>query len=102
MRWISAVVGVLGLLALVAAIIYFTVPAHSLPSFLGPLHGPNVASNAHRKRRGEGAIALAVVLWVIAGIVFYVDRRSSAQPAADKPATDQPATDQPAADQPAS
>jgi hypothetical protein len=89
------VVGVLGLVALVAAIIYFTVPAHSLPSFLGPLHGPNVASNAHRKRRGEGAIALAVVLWVIAGIVFYIDRRSS-QPAADKPATDQSAADQPA------
>jgi hypothetical protein len=54
-----------------------------------------VASNAHRKRRGEGAIALAVVLWVIAGIVFYIDRRSS-QPAADKPATDQSAADQPA------
>ena len=53
LKWLSAVVGFLGLLALVAAIIYFTVPAHSLPSFLGPLHGPNVANNAHRKRRGE-------------------------------------------------
>jgi hypothetical protein len=102
MRWLAAVVGFLGLLALVAAIIYFTVPAHSLPSFLGPLHGSLVAPTAHRKRRGEGAIALAVVLWVIAGIVFYIDRRSSAQPGTDKPAADQPAADQPAADQPAS
>jgi hypothetical protein len=96
LRWLSAVIGFVGLLALVAAIIYFTVPAHSLPSFLGPLHGSLVAPNAHRKRRGEGAIGLAVVLWVIAGILFYIDRRSSAQPAADKPAADHAATDQPA------
>jgi hypothetical protein len=98
LKWLSAVVGFLGLLALVAAIIYFTVPAHSLPSFLGPLHGSLVAPNAHRKRRGEGAIGLAVVLWVIAGIIFYIDRRSSAPTTADKAAADQPAADQPAAD----
>ena len=73
MKWLAAVLGVLGLIALVAAIIYFSVPAHSLPSFLGPLH----RVKAHRKRRGEAAIAAAVVLWVIAGIVLYVERRSS-------------------------
>jgi len=73
MKWLAAVLGVLGLIALVAAIIYFSVPAHSLPSFLGPLH----RVKAHRKRRGEAAIAAAVVLWVIAGILFYVDKRSS-------------------------
>jgi len=82
MKWLAAVLGVLGLLALVVAIIYFTVPAHSLPSFLGPLH----RVKAHRKRRGEGAIALAVVLWVIAGIVFYVNNRSS-HPAVGDPAS---------------
>ena len=66
MKWISVVLGVLGLLALVVAIIYFSVPAHSLPTFLGPLN----RVQAHRKRRGEAAIALAVVLGVIAGIVY--------------------------------
>jgi len=34
--------------------------------------------NAHRKRRGEAAIAIAVVLWVIAGIVLFVERRQLA------------------------
>ena len=33
--------------------------------------------NAHRKRRGEAAIAIAVVLWVIAGIVIFVGQRSA-------------------------
>ncbi|HEY5024538.1 MAG TPA: hypothetical protein VII76_06150 [Acidimicrobiales bacterium] len=96
MKWLTAVLGVLGLLALVAAIMYFTIPAHSLPSFLGPLHGPGVKPHVHRKRRGEAAIALAVVLWVIAGIVFYVGRRASAGPASTAPAAKVPAEDQPA------
>ncbi len=77
-KWISVVVGVLALLSLVVAIIYFSVPAHSLPSFLGPLN----RVQAHRKRRGEAAVALTVVLAVIAGILFYVDRRSSSKSAA--------------------
>jgi len=78
MKWLSAVLGVLGLLALIAGIIYFTVPAHSLPSFLGPLTKPPsvLHSSVHRKRRGEAAIVIAVVLWVIAGIVLFVDSRS--------------------------
>jgi hypothetical protein len=79
MKWLAAVLGVLGLLALIVAIIYFAVPAHSLPSFLGTLH---IRTQAHRKRRGEAAIAAAVVLWVVAGIVFAVDRRAHA-PKAD-------------------
>ena len=74
MKWLAAVIGVLGLLALIGGILYFTIPAHSLPSFLGPL--PRV--NAHRKRRGEAAIAVAVVLWVVAAIVIFVGRRSAA------------------------
>jgi hypothetical protein len=86
MKWISVVLGVLGLLALVVAIIYFSVPAHSLPTFLGPLN----RVQAHRKRRGEAAIALAVVLGVIAGILYYVDKRSRAIPA--PAATDQAAS----------
>ncbi len=91
LKWLSAVLAVLGLLALVAAIMYFTSPAHSLPSFLGPLE----RVNAHRKRRGEGAIAIAVVLWVVAGIVFYIDRRAAKGPTAAPLAADTaPASDQ--------
>jgi hypothetical protein len=90
MKWLTAVLGFLGLLALVAAILYFTIPAHSLPSFLGPIQ----RVSAHRKRRGEAAIAIAVVLWVVAGIVFYVGRRSAAGPSTSQPATGQPTSDQ--------
>jgi len=76
MKWLAAVLGVLGLLALIAGIIYFTVEANQLPSFLGPLH---IHTHAHRKRRGEAAIVIAVVLWVIGGIVYYVDTRARAR-----------------------
>lgn len=86
-KWLSVVLGVLALLSLVVAIIYFSVPAHSLPSFLGPLN----RVQAHRKRRGEAAIALTVVLAVIAGVLFYVDRRSSSKPASTNPASTNPA-----------
>ena len=56
MKWLAAVLGVLGLLALVGGILYFTIPAHSLPSFLGPLHPGERPSQApgrgrHRHRR---------------------------------------------------
>ncbi len=71
-KWLVAVLGLLGAVALAAAIVYFTVPAHSLPSILGTL--PRV--HAHRKRRGEAALAAAVVLWVIAAVVFYAGTRS--------------------------
>ena len=91
MKWLAAVIGVLGLLALIGGILYFTIPAHSLPSFLGPL--PRV--NAHRKRRGEAAIAVAVVLWVVAAIVIFVGRRqaagASAAGASGSPASASPA-----------
>ena len=90
LKWLSAVLAFLGLLALVAAIMYFTIPAHSLPSFLGPIE----RVNAHRKRRGEGAIALAVVLWVVAGIVFYIDRRAAKGPKASEPAAATTTSDQ--------
>ena len=92
LKWLSVVLGVLGLLSLVVAVIYFSVPAHSLPSFLGPLN----RVQAHRKRRGEAAIALAVVLGVIVGILVYVDRRSSVPKAASSnPTSNTPASDNP-------
>ena len=82
-KWLAAVLGVVGLLALVVGILYFSIPAHSLPSFLGPLH---IHTKAHRKRRGEAAIAIAIVLWVIAAVIIFVARRSSnPAPAATAP-----------------
>lgn len=75
MKWLVLAIALVGALAIAAGVVYFTVPAHSLPSFLGPL--PHV--KAHRKRRGEGALALGIVLWVVAVIVAVVGKRSARQ-----------------------
>jgi hypothetical protein len=74
-KWLVAVLVLLGALALAGAIVYFTVPAHSLPSILGTL--PRVKN--HRKRRGEAALAIAIVLWVIAAVIYYANARSSSR-----------------------
>jgi len=55
---LAAILLILGVLALIAAILYFTVEAKSLPSILGQLHG----YTGHRSKRGIGAVVIAVVL----------------------------------------
>jgi hypothetical protein len=72
-KWLVAVLVLLGLIALAGAIVYFTVPAHSLPSFLGTL--PRV--KAHRRRRGEAALVIAIVLWVIAAVIYFANARNA-------------------------
>jgi hypothetical protein len=75
MKWLALVIGILGVLLGVVAIVYLTVPAHSLPSMLGPL--PHV--NAHRVRRGEAAAVGAVALLLVAVFVGVAARRSQKQ-----------------------
>jgi hypothetical protein len=70
----------IGVVAGIVAIVYFTVPAHSLPSILGSLP-KKLASRAserkiHRVHRGEAAAGLAVVLLVVAGILAFASNRS--------------------------
>ena len=72
-RIIGIVVLVLGILALVAGVIYFTVPAHSLPALLGKL--PNVS--AHRTKRGIVAAIAGAVLVIAAGITLARSRRAA-------------------------
>ncbi len=55
---LAGILLILGLLALIAGILYFTVEAKSLPSILGQLHG----YSGHRSKRGIGAVVIAVVL----------------------------------------
>jgi hypothetical protein len=71
-----AVLAVVGVLALVAAILFFTEPAHSLPSILGSIKHPASRANAHRSTRGIVAIAAAVVLLVAAVITGRMGRSS--------------------------
>lgn len=74
MKIASIVLAVIGVLAIAAAIVYYTVPAHSLPSVLGTLH---LHTNAKRVKRGEAALIIGIVLLVAAGVVFAVDLRNT-------------------------
>jgi hypothetical protein len=68
---LAAVVIVVGILALVAGIIYLTVAAKSLPSFMGSLAG----MTGHRSKRGiAGVVVGAVLLLAGGGLLAY--RRS--------------------------
>jgi hypothetical protein len=60
---LAAVIIAIGLLAIAAGIIYFTVEAKSLPSVLGHLHG----FTGHRTKRGIAALVIGGVLVVIGG-----------------------------------
>jgi NADH:ubiquinone oxidoreductase subunit 5 (subunit L)/multisubunit Na+/H+ antiporter MnhA subunit len=67
MLWlVRFVLVVLGILAVVAGVIYLVEPIHSLPSFFPghALHG-----QGHHHIRGYIAIAVGIVLLIFAGIV---------------------------------
>lgn len=68
MKILALIIGIVGALAIAAAIVYYTVPAHSLPSILGTLH---LHTKAKRVKRGEYALIIGIVLWVIAAAVFF-------------------------------
>ncbi len=66
-----AVLVVVGVIALVVGVIYFTVEAKSLPSILGQMHG----FNGHRTKRGIAALIVGGVLVVAGGgLAFYRPR----------------------------
>jgi uncharacterized membrane protein HdeD (DUF308 family) len=65
---------VIGVLAIVAGIVYFIEPAHSLPAFMGKITHPPASlnrANATRSLRGAGAMVVGVVCLVAA---FFVNR----------------------------
>jgi len=75
MKWILVLVlAIIGVLAAVVAIIYFTVPIHSLPSFIpGHRH-----IYGHYRKRGAGAALVAVVALVAAVVLGLRFRRQDA------------------------
>lgn len=75
MRPLAIVIAVLGALALIAAILYFALPAHSLPAFLP---GKVAHVNGHRNRRGIAAALVGVALFVVAYVVAKRDQASAA------------------------
>ena len=60
------ILAVIGVLAVVAAIMFFTEPARSLPSVLGTITQPASRADAHRSTRGVVSLAIGVVCLVAA------------------------------------
>ena len=72
--WVRVLLVVLGILAVVAGIVYLVEPVHSLPSFFpGHAHG-----NVHHHIRGYIAIAVGAVLILIAAFAGRSRRRREA------------------------
>lgn len=67
---------IIGVLALVAGIIYFVEPAKSLPSILGTITHPASRANAHRSLRGIIAVVVGVICLVAA---WFVGRRGTSR-----------------------
>ena len=63
-----AVLVIIGVLAVIAGIIYLTEPAKSLPSILGTVTEPASRANAHRTVRGWTAVGVGVICLVAAWI----------------------------------
>jgi hypothetical protein len=60
---LAAVIAVIGLLALIAGIIYLAEPASSLPSFFP---GASKTLHGYHSARGVAGIVFAVILWIVA------------------------------------
>ena len=70
---VRVVLVVLGILAVIAGIIYLVEPVHSLPSFF-PGHAAN--GQTHHHIRGYIAIAVGIILLIIAAIPRRSRRRA--------------------------
>jgi uncharacterized membrane protein HdeD (DUF308 family) len=80
-RTVAAVVlGIIGILLVIAAILYFTTPAHSLPSVLGAIayNGHNHSrAYSHRSLRGIVSIIVGVICLVAAWFAFFWKGKAS-------------------------
>ena len=68
------ILAVIGVLAIIAAIMYFTEPARSLPSVLGTITHPASRAGAHRTTRAVVAVVVGVVCLVAAGVAGRMGR----------------------------
>lgn len=69
-----AILTVVGILAIIAAILYFTEPAKSLPAVLGTITSPATRANEHRPLRGDVALGFGVICLIVAGITAWQGR----------------------------
>lgn len=69
---LAVVLAIIGVLALIGGITYLTTAANKLPSFF-PGHLTRL--HAKRTKRGDAAIVVAVVLFVVAGLSAAAARK---------------------------
>ena len=72
-RIIGVTLLVIGVLALIAGVVYLTVPAHSLPSIMGRLPKATV----HRSKRGVAGLVVGIVLAAIGAFLLARSRRAT-------------------------
>lgn len=81
-KWvIAAICAVLGIIALIYAVIYLAVPIHSLPGFVPG----KVNVNGHYHKRALISAVIGIVLLAIAVYLGMTAQRSTATPAGSAP-----------------
>ena len=94
MKWLGVIVLVIvGALAAYVAVEYFTVGIHALPSYI-PGHKAAVPGHLYRghyRKRGAVAALVALVCFVVAGLLAYRIVRSDKQPVTRVAAPETPA-----------
>lgn len=81
---IAVVLGIIAVLLIVMAVIYFIEPAHSLPAFMGQISSPPKRADATRPLRGVGALVIAVILLVGAWFTLRGGKPKAESPASEK------------------
>jgi hypothetical protein len=71
---IAAVLAVIGVLALIAGIIYLSTPIASLPSFMP---GASHTLHGYHNSRGLAGVIFAIILWVVAAGFAIAGLRNS-------------------------
>ena len=69
---IGVIIIVIGVLALIAGVVYLALPADKLPSFFP---GHVASSTAHHSKRGIAGIILGIVLLIVGAVVASRARR---------------------------
>jgi uncharacterized membrane protein len=74
---LSAILVIVGILALVVAVIYLTVSIHSLPGFIP---GKHVGVNGHYHKRGAIAAVIGIVVLALGAVIGVRGRRQVTTP----------------------
>lgn len=74
-RMLSLAALVAGVVLVVVAIVWFALPARSLPGFMGHIDGASV----HRTKRGAAALVVGLILLGAAAYELRGERRAGAE-----------------------